>query len=478
MKERFKKGAASFYIVAFSTLILVIIAASFATIIISEVTRASNDDLSQSAYDAALAGVEDAKLAYANYRRCLAKGATAEEPNGDGVLTCGEIIWFLENPDASGCDMVGLMIGRVSESDWHEAWKNGGVVKGEVFNGEVMVSDTTSKAGDNEESFLNQAYTCAKIDTVLEDYRANLSSSSQTRLVKVEFENAAVMNNIKSIKFSWYDVKEGEKPNWGNFIGNNSSDYKVVFRPVMQTAIAVPPMISLQMIQTGPTFTISSFEQSQGGTTNRATLFFVPTGDSNAAGSNNKIELENSVRSGSSASEATFSGIYVGGRNKVDADQVAKTNDHYIKNLPFLTYCPEGGQDGFYCTVDIDLPSPIGGNRNGNTFMFFVSLPYGEPDTNFAIEFHCDGVCPGNAYLTDSSDTTIARIKGIQIDVDSTGRANDLYRRVETRLETTDTTFAYPTYAVQLFGDDNGVSSATITKDMTVTCEAGVTNCD
>ena len=66
-----KRGAASFYIVAFSTLILVVLAMSFAAIIISEVSRTSNDDLAQSAYDSALAGVEDAKLAYYNYQSCL-----------------------------------------------------------------------------------------------------------------------------------------------------------------------------------------------------------------------------------------------------------------------------------------------------------------------------------------------------------------------------------------------------------------------
>ncbi len=73
-KMSFKKGAASFYMVAFSTLILVIIVASFAAIIISAVIRASNDDLSQSAYDSALAGIEDAKLAYYNYRACIEQG--------------------------------------------------------------------------------------------------------------------------------------------------------------------------------------------------------------------------------------------------------------------------------------------------------------------------------------------------------------------------------------------------------------------
>ena len=66
--RKFRKGAASFYIVAISTLILLIVAMSFAAVIIYEVTRTSNDDLSQSAYDSALAGVEDAKLAFYNYR--------------------------------------------------------------------------------------------------------------------------------------------------------------------------------------------------------------------------------------------------------------------------------------------------------------------------------------------------------------------------------------------------------------------------
>ena len=75
IRKKFKEGAASFYIVAISTLILVIVAASFAAVIISEVTRTSNDDLAQSAYDAALAGVEDAKLAFYSYQSCLENGS-------------------------------------------------------------------------------------------------------------------------------------------------------------------------------------------------------------------------------------------------------------------------------------------------------------------------------------------------------------------------------------------------------------------
>ena len=107
---RFKKGAASFYMVAFSTLILLVVATSFAAIIVSEVTRTANDDLAQSAYDSALAGVEDAKLAFYSYQKCLEQGATETEiDDNKNEVTCGEIIHYMNNPD---CDMVANILGR------------------------------------------------------------------------------------------------------------------------------------------------------------------------------------------------------------------------------------------------------------------------------------------------------------------------------------------------------------------------------
>ena len=97
---KFKKGAASFYVVAFSTLILLIIAASFTALVIAQITRSSNADLAQSAYDSALAGVEDAKLAFYNYQKCLAQHETeAEGIDNNPEVTCGEIIYAMEHSD-------------------------------------------------------------------------------------------------------------------------------------------------------------------------------------------------------------------------------------------------------------------------------------------------------------------------------------------------------------------------------------------
>ena len=55
-----KKGATSIYIVAFTTMVLSILTISFVRIMVSEAQQTSNYDLSQSAYDSALAGIEDA----------------------------------------------------------------------------------------------------------------------------------------------------------------------------------------------------------------------------------------------------------------------------------------------------------------------------------------------------------------------------------------------------------------------------------
>ena len=432
--KRFRKGAASFYIVSFSTLILVIIAASFATVIISEVTRSSNDDLSQSAYDSALAGVEDAKVAYANYRRCVEAGYSAVESIDDtDNITCGKIIRWMENPD---CDMVGHMTGRTPASQ----------------NGEVMISDTTNtNVNDGTTSNMNQAYTCAEIKTVLRDYRANLTSSTNTRLVKVELNNVNAAD-INAVELSWYSVREGETFNYSNF---NSGE--VTFKPISEIRASSPPTIELQMIQTAQSFTLDQLNGATvGGTTDRATMFFVPVSDKGSA---------------SGHKDGNYVGIYKNDKNELTAAQVAKTNDRSVVNVPYVTYCDDRTQDDFMCRVKINLPQPIGGARSNETFMFLVTVPYGEPDTDFSLSFLCTDGRECSKVVNSNGETissNVAEIKGVQIVIDSTGRANDLYRRVETRLESVDISFPYITKVMELFSTDSGM---VLEKDLKVTSE-------
>ena len=61
MDKRKESGAASLFAVIFSAMLLTILAAGFVKLMLKDQQQAINNDLSQSAYDAALAGVEDAK---------------------------------------------------------------------------------------------------------------------------------------------------------------------------------------------------------------------------------------------------------------------------------------------------------------------------------------------------------------------------------------------------------------------------------
>ena len=409
--KKYKKGTASFYIVSFSTLILVIIAASFATVIISAATRSSNDDLSQSAYDAALAGVEDAKLAYSNYRRCVAEKKTDAHLNlNNARVTCEDIMYWMQNPD---CDMVAHILGRIGKNQ----------------SSEVLVSDTISDTtGKGVTSEINQAYTCVKIEQNLNDYRANLTSSNQAKLVKVEFGDD-VVQNIDKIKLSWYTVKAGQKLAFSSF-GSK-------FGPA-QSTVTTPPILRLQMIQTAKSFSMNDFidfQAANNGQTDRATLYLIPQ--------------------------------YNGGLNSTITDTaVAKTNNRAIKNEPFLVNCSGETTGECACSVEIKLPQPVGGARNNDTFMFVVSLPYGVPDTDFAMEFLCgESVC-GTAAESDDYVKNLAKIKGGQVSIDSTGRANDLYRRVETRMETTDVSFPYAYFAIEMLGGNQ--NDVKIEKNMVI----------
>ena len=429
--KKFRTGAASFYIVAFSTLILVIIAASFATAIVSEVMRSSNDDLSQSAYDAALAGVEDAKLAFNNYWNCIKDGAvydTAALSNGDDV-TCQDIVYWMRHyqVEDGGCDMVGHILGRI---DKH-----------------VTDSETGVPVEEGENNNMEQAYTCTIIRTNLGDYRASLSPSENYRVITPEFDEGKTAKDVAYVKFNWYLNNDETDYNYSNIVNG------AVAFPSLNTGVPVPPVMSLQLIQTADTFSLQQLiSKNSGALTDRAAVFLVPTD-------------ANSQANMSTSSGETYVGIYgqhtifEGAGQKTDymnllsQGQIANTNDH-SKDLPFTVRCDKN--DEYACSTMMHLPEPINGGRNEKTFALVVALPYGQPETDFSLEF----------YDRSGNLLTLGRT---QIAIDSTGRANDLYRRIETRLETTDNSMEFPFYALQLGGSSNGGES--LSKVLTPTSE-------
>ena len=446
---RFKKGAASFYMVAFSTLILLVVATSFAAIIISEVTRTANDDLAQSAYDSALAGVEDAKLAFYSYQKCLEQGATETEiDDNKNEVTCGEIIHYMNNPD---CDMVANILGRSVIRD--ESDSEG--------SGEVMIEESVG-SGNN----MSQAYTCVKIDKELSDYRTTLSSANQMKAVKVKFADVFA-NDISSVKVSWFTNQDNMPSdlNYSNFnVGDQSGN--VVFGSLNdENGASVPPTISLAMIQTGPDFALDDFEKTVGDQTNRGMVYLVPAKPEDLGGISGQTDY-----------------ILVGDEG-INANGFLESNNKTARNLPYVVGCnPESGAD-FVCSVEIKLPKPIGGGeRNDDTFVFVVGLPYGTPSTDVSLEFMCaDGAKCGAQTITndDGSEqvdyTGVATLDGVQISIDSTGRANDMYRRVEARLEGSTGSSLSLMGPLELLGTDGSDGGTSLLeKDLTVTSEYGI----
>ena len=438
-----KKGATSFYIVAFSTLILVIIAASFTAVILSEMTRSANDDLAQSAYDSALAGVEDAKLALYNYQKCLAEGATSEGATLEGAVdSCPEVMKLMEEPS---CDMVAKILGRIDPSP---------DVSGEVLIEEQVNDENGANSGSNN---LLQAYTCVKVSGTSESYDFSLSGSD-AKVVRVKLGDGVTAQEIKRVKVSWKSKNEDTEGSTFNFSHIDNINNGIVFPSLGEEA--VPPMISVSLVQTAESFTLDQFKETENNQTNRGTLFLAPFDATLDYSGFNK------VRSFGQAKENDKYGNYISaynneGENSISADIVVKSNDHTVKNLPIAVGCNTSGND-YPCSTDIELPDVIGGDRSDETFMFVISVPYGHPETDFKLQFYTGKGEVGEGQegtLSDGSeDNKPVTLLG-QLVVDSTGRANDLYRRIETRLEATNEfDYPFPIYALELLGPEEGTN--------------------
>lgn len=448
--SRFKKGAASFYIVAISTLILVIVAASFAAVIISEVTRTSNDDLAQSAYDSALAGVEDAKLAYYNYQSCKEGGASSSE------LSCAQIVnWVEGNEDESlagkdSCDMVAMILGREE--------------------GEVLVQEST--VGND----MQQAYTCVKVTNKTDNVEGTISETNPSFTVRVRFDEDdeavdevnSVMNRITKMIVRWHSDTDGD-------INDSSvgADYDSVNGGLFGDKKLTPAVISVGMAQTSKSFKLDDFEITKGDRTNRGTVYLVPFMEG-------KILNEDNNRGRYNVTNDNFVNA---------ADGMLKSNDKRANNKPFAVECSEDSD--YACSATVEIPRPVQSDgsddiRSNETFVFRVALPYGGPATHFSLEFYCGDAdkCSEKVIESEGTDESLitdigmtvekeysnqAILDGVQVKIDSTGRANDLYRRVETTLMPADTAMPYPLYAIQVLG--TGKNSSLIDKIPYTTCE-------
>lgn len=435
MRNTVKKGMASLYLVAFTTLLLGIVTISFVEVMINESKESSNSDLSQSALDSALAGIEDAKNAIILYNSCL-NVSPDTIPSGTNQK-CGDIKTAMETGRKNhDCDIIAKVIGQTPAAA-------------------VNISE------NGDESTLNQAYTCVTIANDAIDYRSVLDESIRSKVVPIDSvdKNTGIDadSSIVAVEIQWYSSAADENNSEALYMSQLYSSSEIIPLGNKNSAAGTGkdttiPILNFELIQTDNEFTASELDvnnESNTGT-DHAIIMLYP----------NKTK-ENGEK-----------GTFVSARNLLDASNksssaaLRSSADKNASVVPKLVSCDY--ENGSRCRATIQLPATYRGNttnydasnasRSNSTFILRVSLPYGGPRTDFSLKL-CTKLKPDGK----TCEEPYADFNGAQYIVDSTGRAGTLYRRITARIETAPNT-VFPEYAVQTSGEN-----ATIEKRFYVT---------
>ena len=373
MANKYHRGAVSIFSVIFAALLLMVLTVGFITLMISAQRRALDNDLSQSAYDSALAGVEDAKRAVSSYLK------------GNSVARSA----FNDSEKRSDCYIIA---------------RSG--INGE--NGKETIISSTSGSGKE----FNQAYTCVNIDMDSDDY---LYTAVQNKSHIVPLISDA---EIGSVTVEWFMRSDTGNP---AAVATFDGSLGGVGFPVLSGwggaagGLTTPPVMRAQLISPGEPFIIEDLD----GTSASSTLFLRPS----STGANEVIINE--------GSPARFS--INRGHDSGDTGSSSGTNPTRISCSSTFDLA------GYSCRAILKLED---GRKIASGAMHSPILRL---DTIY-------GHAPVSVRVSmKAADGSAAKFKGVQPVVDSTGRANDLFRRVKVRLKLGDD-ITIPSYAVDLGG--------------------------
>ena len=369
-QHKSQRGAVSLFVVMFATLLMIVITLSFIQLMIKDQRQATISDLSQSAYDSAQAGVEDAKRLLLIEQACRANRAPA-------TVNCSAVTAAI---DSGECDTLAAIFGDPSDT-------------------ETLIQQ------DEGDKSLQQAYTCVKITAVTTDYKGILDLN-QSAMVPLDG-----VTDFDSVQISWFTREDIASMTNSLAIGFPGSGAQVDLpRPGSRWAANYPSLMRAQLMQTGGSFSLADADSSQAGNRSNAnTLFLYP--------------------SSTGLDDMDF--VLDGRRDGTGQPQQAEC----INNFSL-------GEYG--CTVTIAVPAPIDGNViDRNAFLRLSSLYNG-----------------AHYKVTLLKNDVPVPFDRVQPEVDSTGRANDMFRRVKSRIELK-SDFIYPEAAIDVVAD--------LCKDFTIT---------
>ncbi len=230
-----QRGAVSIFIVIFTSLLVVVVTTGFIQIMLRNQQQASNNDLSQSAYDSAMAGVEDAKRALVRLKECSRVGVTG--PDCDALRTAYVV--------SNGQDCQSL---EAAGANFQGSKK------------EVMVGAEQ----------LNQAYTCVTVQVKTHEYEGALRNQLPNVIPLVPDEDS---NTLTHVRVSWFvrdNLPDGD-------------DGAMVIPPSVDLPLYgawrddTPPIIRAQLIQFDGNSPINLSSFSSAGTSNAKSVFLYPS---------------------------------------------------------------------------------------------------------------------------------------------------------------------------------------------------------
>ena len=361
-----QQGAVSLFIVIFAALLMTIVTVGFVQLMIKDQQQATISDLSQSAYDSSLAGVEDAK-------RLLIIDQSCRDGTAGPTINCGTVAAALTptaGSDETNCDTLSAS-GIVGET-----------------NGETIIQ---KNAADTTSEQLDQAYTCVKITTNTDDYKAQLAVNRSSVIP------LRGVSDFDSVTISWFSKDDLPNPNAPALAYGTAAEDDTLPPVGDKWPFNRPSLMRAQLMQTGGSFTQGDFN----GGNNSSTLFLFPARAGAAT-----LPFTTDVR-----------------RNP--------------GNEPREVACEATLQiEDYACSITLTLPAPNDGNvANRNAYLHLNAI---YNDAHYKVELKRAGVP--------------VKFDRVQPIVDSTGRANDAFRRVEARVELK-SDFTYPEAAIDIQGD-------------------------
>lgn len=331
-----QRGATALFIVIFSVLLMSTITMSFITLMVREQQRSTNDELSQSAYDSAMAGVEDAK-------RVIIKS------RGSGVSAQAAKRAIEDSQTTAGCQEVG---------------KNANGITQDVS--EIPIQSSTSSTGQE----MNQAYTCIEVSNLTDDYQTVVGDGT---LVMVPLKMAA---EIDRIVVSW------QLPT------DSSSDFMLhsqtttpLYAKSAWNANNHPAMMRVQTITPNGSFSLDDFDSAD----TSSSAFLYPAN----FGASEDVTVSMPERSST-------------------------------VQRPILTDCDTSSNtvltNAYLCAASLSLQRPVAAGSSVS-YLVLQTVYRG-----------------ASVKIQGYNGDRLVQFDGAQPTVDSTGRANDLFRRVLARL--------------------------------------------